>query len=157
MSRLTQRLFPAAGLLVALFASLVAVRAWRGERSLAEGLAAQRRGRLDAASVAYQAAIGCGSATAAAELARLQMLRLDWNGARGSLREARALAPTRGLPHVLQARLDLIIPGPWDDAREERVLDSCRIATALEPNRIFVKRECEIVTERLSELRRQSK
>lgn len=157
MSRLTQRFFPAAGLLVAAFASLVAVRAWRAERSLAEGLAAQRRGQFDAASAAYRAALGCGNAAAAAELARLEMLRLDWNGARGSLREARALAPTRGLPHALQARLDLDVPGPWDDAREERVLGSCRIATALEPNQAGVKRECDIVTERLAALRRQSK
>ena len=157
MSRLTQRLLPAAGLLAAVLASVVVVRAWRGERSLAEGRAAQHRGYLDAATEAFRAASGCGNADAAAERARLQTLRQDWAGARGSLREAKALAPTRGLPHVLQAQLDRDIPGPWDDAREERVLGSCRIAVALEPRRDWIKRECESITHSLAERRRPSK
>jgi len=151
------RLFPAAGLLVAVLASVVVVRAWRGERSLAEGLAAQRRGHLDAATVAFRVASGYGNAEAAAERARLQLLRQDWAGARGSLREAKALAPTRGLPHVLQAQLDMNIPGPWDDARQELVLGSCRIAAALEPHRDWIKRECESITHRVAERRRPSK
>ena len=151
------RLFPAAGLLVALLASVVVVRAWRGERSLAEGLAAQHRGQLDAASEAYRVASGYGNADAAAERARLEMLRLDWTGAAGSLREAKALAPTRGMPHFLQAQLDMNIPGPWDDARAELVIGSCRIAAALEPHRDWIKKECEIISNRLAERRRQSK
>lgn len=151
------RLFPAAGLLVAVLASVVAVRVWRGERALAEGLAAQHRGYLDAATEAYRAASGCGNAAAAAERARLEMLRLDWAGALGSLREAKALAPTRGLPHVLQAQLDMNIPGPWDDAREERVLASCRIAADLEPNRDWIKRECEIIAQNLAGRRQPRK
>ena len=157
MSRLTRWLFPAAGLMIAVFASIVAVRAWRGERMLAQGLAAQHRGYFDAAAAAYQAASGCGNADAAAERARLQLLRQDWAGALGSLREAKALAPARGTPHVLQAQLDLNIPGPWDDAREERVLGSCRIAVALEPRRDWIKRECESITHSLAERRRPSK
>ena len=156
MPHLTQRLFPAVGLLIAVLASVVAVRAWQGERSLAEGLAAQRRGYLGAAIVAYRAASGRGNADAAAERARLEMLRRDWAGALGSLREAKALAPTRGLPHVLQAQLDMNIPGPWDDAREELVLGSCRIAADLEPTRDWIKRECEIITHSLAERRRLS-
>ena len=155
MSRLTQRLFPTAGLVVAIFASIIAVCAWRGERLLAEGLAAQHRGHLDAAAVAYRAASGCGNADAAAERARLEMLRRDWAGALGSLREAKAFAPTRGLPHVLQAQFDLDVPGPWDDAREERVLGSCKIATDLEPNRALIRRECDLITLSLKALRRQ--
>jgi hypothetical protein len=157
MKRPTQRFFPAAGLLVALLASVVVVRAWRGERFLAEGLAAQRRGYLDAATVAFRLASGYGNADAAAERARLQMLRQDWAGARGSLLEAKALAPTRGLPHVLQARLDMNTPGPWDDAREELVLGSCKRAVALEPHRKMIKRECESITHSLAEWRRPSK
>ena len=153
MSRLTQRLFPAVGLLTAVLASVVAVRAWRGERSLAEGRAAQHRGHLDAAIVAYRAASGRGNADAAAERARLEMLRRDWAGALGSLREAKALSPTRGLPHVLQAQFDLNSPGPWDEAREEFVLGSCRIATNLEPHRDWITRECEIIARSLAERR----
>lgn len=149
MARLTQRLFPAAGLLVAVFATVVAVRAWRGERLLAEGRAAQHRGYLDAATEAYREASGCGNAAAAAERARLEMLRRDWAGALGSLREAKALAPTRGLPHLLQAQLDMNLPGPWDEAREELVRGSCRLAAALEPNRDWIKRECEIIAHSL--------
>jgi hypothetical protein len=157
MSGLMQRLFPAAGLLVAVFASVVAVRTWRGERSLAEGLAAQRRGYFDAATVAYRAASRRGNAAAAAERARLEMLRRDWDGARGSLREAMALAPTRGMPHVLQAQLDMSVPGPWDDAREELVLDSCRVASALEPHRDWINHECETIAHSLAERRRRIK
>lgn len=157
MSRLTQRLFPAAGLLIAVLASAVAVRAWQAERSLAAGLAAQRRGHLDEATVAYRAASGRGSTAAAAELARLAILRRDWAGALGSIREAKALAPTRGLPHVLQAELDMNAPGPWDDAREELVLGSCRIAAALEPHRERIKRECEIITHSMEKRRMRDK
>lgn len=145
------RLFPAAGLLVAVLASVVAVRAWRGEQLLAQGLAAQRRGQFDVAAAAYRAASGRGNATAAAERARLEMLRRDWAGALGSLREAKALAPTRGLPHLLQAQLEMNLPGPWDDARAERVRDSCRVADALEPNREWIRRECESITNGLEE------
>ncbi|MHB8836113.1 MAG: hypothetical protein ACYC9Y_10430 [Candidatus Methylomirabilia bacterium] len=145
------RLFPAAGLLVAVLASIVAVRAWRGERLLAEGRAAQHRGYLDAATAAYRAASGCGNAAAAAERARLEMLRRDWAGALESLREAKALAPTRALPHVLQAQLDMNLPSPWDDARVERVRESCRIAAALEPNRDSIRRECEAIERSLEE------
>ena len=157
MSRLTQRLFTAVGLLIAVLAPVVAVRAWQGERSLAEGLAAQRRGHLDAATVAYRTASGRGNADAAAERARLEMLRRDWAGALGSLREAKALGPARGLPHVLQAQFDVSVPGPWDDDREARVLDSCRIAADLEPHRDWIKRECEIITHSLAERRLPSK
>jgi len=157
MTRPTQRFFPAAGLLVALLASVVAVRAWRGEHFLAVGLAAQRRGYLDAATVAFRVASGYGNADAAAERARLQTLRQDWAGARGSLREAMALAPMRGLPHVLQARLDMSTPGPWDDARAELVLDSCKIAVALEPHREMIKRECGSITRSLAERARLTK
>lgn len=155
MTPATRRYFPAAGLLVAVLASVVVVRAWRGERFLAAGQAAQRRGYLDAATVAFRAASGCGNADAAEERARLQMLRHDWDGARGSLREAKALAPMRGAPHVLQAQLDMNAPGRWDDAREKRVLDSCGIATALDPHRDWNRRECEIITNGLAELKRQ--
>jgi len=157
VSRLTRLLFPAAGLMVAVFASIVAVRAWRGESSLAAGLAAQRRGSLAAATAAYRVAINCGNADAASELARLEILRLDWAGALESLRQAKALAPTRGLPHVLQARIDVEVPGPWDDAREERVLGSCRIAAALEPHRAWTTRECDAISLSLQERRRQNK
>jgi hypothetical protein len=157
MSRLTRRLFPAAGLLVAAFATVVAARAWRGEQLLAEGRAAQHRGYFAAATAAYRAASDSGNADAAAARARLELLRRDWAGALGSLREARALAPTRGLPHLLQAQLDMNLPGPWDDARAERVLGSCRVAAALEPNRDWIKRECEIIAQRLEERGRSSK
>jgi hypothetical protein len=151
------RLFAAAGLLAAVFASVVVVRAWRGERALAEGLAAQHRGYLDAATVAYRVASGYGNADAATERARLEMLRRDWAGARVSLREARALAPTRALPHVLQAQLEMSIPGPWNDAREELVRGACRIAAALEPHRDWIQRECDVITHSLGERRRQNK
>lgn len=156
MSRRGWRLFPAIGLLAATVATTVAVRAWRGERLLAEGTAARRRGHLDAASAAYRAASGCGNADAAAERARLAILRRDWDTAAGSLREAMALAPTRGLPHVLKADLEMNAPGPWDDAREEMVLGSCRIATALEPHRDWIRRECENIASRLADRRRLS-
>lgn len=151
-----QRLFPAAGLLVAVLATVVVVRVWRGERALAQGRAAQRRGDLNAADAAYRAASGCGNADAAAERARLEILRRDWAGAAGSLREAMALAPTRGLPHVLQAELEMNVPGPWDAAREERVLGACRIAAVLDPHRARTRRECAIITRSLAVLRRTS-
>jgi len=148
------RFFPAAGLLLAALATLVMVRAWRGELSLAEGHAAQRRGEFNAAAAAFRAASDRGNADAAVELARLQILRRDWAGAAASLREAMALAPTRGLPHLLQAELDTNRPGPWDDARRERIIGSCRIAAALEPNRVSIVRECEAITRKLGVPRR---
>jgi len=154
MSRLMQRLVPAAGLLVAVLATVVAVRAWRGELALAEGRAAQRRGDLNAAAAAYRVASGRGNADAAVERSRLEMLRRDWSAANGSLREAMALAPARAWPHVLQAQLEMEIPGPWDDARDERILGSCRIAVALEPYRSRTRRECAAITHRLAARRR---
>jgi len=126
-------LFSAAGLLVAVFAMTVAVRTWLGERSFAAGLAAQRRGDFSAAAAAYRAASVRGSADAAIERARLEIARRDWAGAAASLREAMALAPTRGISQILQARLEISRPGLWDEAREERVLGACRGAVALEP------------------------
>ena len=149
------RLSPAAGLLVAALATAVVVRGWFGERLLAEGHAARRRGEFNVAAADYRAASGHGNADAAVELARLQLLRRDWAAAAVSLREAMVLAPTRGLPHLLKAQLDLDIPGPWDDAREERILASCRSAAALEPSRASIVRECEAITQRLTELRRR--
>ncbi len=133
--RSARRLFPAAGLLLAFFATAVAVRAWLGERSYAAGKAAQRRGDFNAAAAAYRAASGRGSADAAIERARLELLRRDWVAAGESLREALAIAPMRGAPHLLRATLEIDRPGSWDNAREERVLASCRRATALEPAR----------------------
>jgi len=149
-----QRLFPAAGLLVALLATVVAARAWQGERLFAEGQAAQRRGLFNAADAAYRGASKRGSAAAAAELARLELLRRDWAGAAGSLRVAMALAPTRSLPHVLMAELEASAPGPWDGAREERALEACRIAESLEPLSDGIRRRCEGVAGALAGRRR---
>ena len=155
MESLTQRLYTACGLLVAALATVVVVQAWLGERSLAEGHAAQRRGEFSVAAADYRAAGGRVNADAAVELARLQLLRRDWAGAAGSLHEAMALAPTRGLPHLLQAQLEMDSPGPWDDAREKRILGSCTIATALEPNRAEIVRGCETISRRMGELPRR--
>jgi len=151
------RLFAAAGVLVAALATAVVARAWLGERSLAEGRVAQRRGEFDVAAADYRAAGGRGNADAAVDLARLQLLRREWTGAAASLREAMALAPTRGLPHVLQARLEMDSPGAWDDAREKRIVGSCAIATALEPTRATIVRECQSIEGRLAELRRSER
>lgn len=150
MSRLRRRFFPAAGLLVAVIASVLAVRAWRGEQMLAEGRAAQHRGHFDAATAAYRGASGYGNADAAIERARLELLRRDWDGALGSLREAGALAPTRGLTFVLLARLDLDGPGPRDEARKRRILDSCETAVAREPNGDGIRGECEGIAQSLA-------
>lgn len=125
--------FPAAGILVAVFAGVVSVRAWLGERSFAEGGSAQRAGDFNAADAAYRVAGGRGNADAATERARLKMIRRDWGGADEALREVMTLAPTRAYPYILLARLDVNRPGPWDDAREERVLGACRSAVSLEP------------------------
>lgn len=151
---MTQRLFPAAGLLVAILATVIAARAWRGEQLLAEGLAAQRRGQFEAASAAYRAAGASGNADAAAERARLALLRRDWAGAAESLRQAMALAPMRGLPHVLQAEFNLNSPGVPDDAREQRVLGSCETAAALEPNQTWIERRCREIARKLPGPRR---
>jgi hypothetical protein len=148
-----QRLFPAAGLLVAACAAVVVVRAWSGERALAVGRTEQRRGDFTMAAAAYGAAAGRGNADAAAELSRLQILRRDWAGAAGSLREAMALAPARGMPHVLQAELEMSIPGPWDDARKERIRGACEIAVSLEPHRDGIRRECATIARSLAERR----
>ena len=120
---------------MAVFATLVAVRTWLGERALAEGTIARRRGEFEAADAAYRAASGYGNAAAAIERAQLELLRRDWAGTGERLREAMALAPMRAFPHLLQATLETGKPGPWDSAREERVLVACRTATALEPAR----------------------
>jgi tetratricopeptide (TPR) repeat protein len=130
-----RRLYSAAALLAAVFATAVSVRSWLGERSFAQGTSAQRRGDFSAADASYRAASGHGNADAAVARARLALLRRDWAGAADALREALALAPTRGLPHLLQATLELDRPGPWDGAREERILAGCRSAVALEPVR----------------------
>lgn len=135
MGRFAQRLFPAAGLLVAVFATAVMVRVWLADSSFSAGTSAQRRGEFTAAAVAYRAASGHGNADAAIELARLELLRRDWAGAGESLREAMALVPTRSFPKILQARLEIDRPGEWDGAREERVLAAGRAAVALEPGR----------------------
>lgn len=154
ISRPAQRLLPLGGLLLAFLATIVAVRAWRGERFLAEGLAAQRQGYFDAATAAYRVATGFGNADAAAARARLELLRHDWIGSGASVREAMALAPMRGYPHVLQAELDLDAPGPWDGAREARVRESCMVAAGLEPHRVSIERECEAISRRLAAGRR---
>jgi tetratricopeptide (TPR) repeat protein len=117
----------------ALLASGVAVRSWLGERALAAGRSAQRRGDFNGAEAAYREASGRGNAEAAAERVRLELLRREWDAAGVSLREALALAPTSGLLQILLARLEIAHPGAWDDAREERVLGACRRAVALEP------------------------
>lgn len=121
------------GLLVALLATAVAVRAWLGERSFAAGVSAQRRGEIRGAEAAYRAASGHGNADGAIERGRIEILRRDWAAAGESLREAMALAPTRAFPNILLAALEINRPGPWDGAREERVLLACRRAVALEP------------------------
>lgn len=150
----SRRLIPAAGILAAVLATAVSGRAWRGERLLAGGQAAQRRGEFDAATAAYRAASGCGNGAAAVELARLHILRRDWAGAVGSLREAMALTPTRGMPHVLRAELDMNIPGPWTDVRDERILSACRVAAALEPHRAGTRSEAAIIVHNLAVRRR---
>ncbi len=156
MARLLHRAFLAAGLLVAALSTGVSVRVWRGEQLFAAGAAAQRRGDLNAAAAAYRAAASNGNTDAAIERARLELLRRDWDGSGKSLREAMALAPMRGFPHVLLAAREVERPGAWDSAREERVLDSCRIAVALEPARAGTRRECASIVLRLAVLRRTS-
>jgi tetratricopeptide (TPR) repeat protein len=142
MARLARRALPAAGLLAAALAGAVVVRAWIGERSLAEGRAAQRRGDLNGAAAAYRRSLVRGQADAAVELARLALLRGDWNEADRSVRTALALAPARAFPHVLRAKQEAARPGPWDDDREVRILSSCRKAVALEPARAAIRADC---------------
>ena len=127
------RILQAAGLLVAVFATIVVVRTWLGEHSFTEGESAQRRGDLNAADTAYRTGSSRGNADAALARVRLEFLRHDWAAADTSLREALALAPTRGFPYVLQARIEINRPGPWDGAREDRILTACRRAVVLEP------------------------
>lgn len=154
MGRLAQRIVPAAGLLVAVFATAVEVRVWLAERSLSAGRSAQRQGNFSAAATAYGAASGRGNADAAIERARLELLRREWDGAGASLREAMALAPARGFPHLLRATLEIGRPGEWDGAREERILAACRAAVTLEPGRVENRLESAVTMLRLVSLRR---
>lgn len=154
MGRLTRRIYPAAGLLVAALATAVAVRVWLGERSFTAGKSAQRRGDFSAAAAAYRAASGRGNADAAIERARLEILRRDWAGAGASLREALALAPTRSYPNILQASLEINRPGPWDGDREERILAACRNAVAQEPGHGATWAESSGIMLKLAALRR---
>ena len=64
-----------------------------------------------------------------------------------------ALAPARGVPHVLQAELEMSAPGPWDDARAERILAACEIAVSLGPHQEGIGRECEKIGRSLAERR----
>jgi len=139
---------------VAVFATVVAGRTWLGEHSFAEGKSAQRRGDFNAADAAYGAASGRGNADAAIERVRLKILRREWTGAGESLRELLALVPTRGFPHILRATLELERPGPWDDARDGRVLAACRSAVALEPARGATWAESASAMLKLTALRR---
>lgn len=155
MGRAVRRVLPAVGLVVAVCSVVVVVRVWRGERLYAAGREAQSRGDLNAADAAYRAAAGHGNAEAAIERARLKLLRRDWDGFGASLREAMALAPMRGFPHVLQAAREVERPGDWDLAREKRVLDACRTAVALEPALAGTRRECAGIVLRLASRRRE--
>jgi tetratricopeptide (TPR) repeat protein len=155
MARLARRALPAAALLAAALAGAVVVRAWIGERSLAEGRAAQRRGNLNGAAAAYRRSLARGNADAAVELARLELLRGDWNEAERSVRAALALAPARAFPHVLRAKQEAARPGPWDDAREESILSSCRKAVSLEPARAAVRADCADLALSLAVTRRR--
>lgn len=154
MGHFAQRLLPAAGLLVAVFATAVVVRVWLAESSFRAGASAQRRGEFSAAAAAYRAASGRGNAAAAIELARLELLHRDWVGAGESLRDAMALVPARGFPRILQATLEIKRPGEWDVAREERVLAAARAAAALEPGRGEIWCESAVTLLKLAALRR---
>jgi len=128
----TLRLAAAGALLGAALASGVAVRSWLGERAFAQGRALQERGDLLGAAARYEFALGRGRAGAGDELARIALLRRRWEEAEARARDSLALAPASSYPHVLLASVALSRPGPWDAAREERVLGECRAAVSIE-------------------------
>lgn len=154
MKRVLSRIAPLVGLGAALLTAVVAVRAWRGEQALARGREAQNRGDLNTADAGYREALGSGDADAALERARLQLRRRDWDGAAGSVRTALSLAPARGAAHALRVELEASRPGDWDDAREQRVLEGCRAAVALEQKQPGVWLDCAGIMTALATRRR---
>lgn len=142
MTRAMSRVLPLAGLLAALFAATVEIRAWRGDLALARGREAQRRGDINTAIDLYGLALASGSADAAIERAHLHMRRRDWDATAAGLRKALSLAPAKGSAHVLLVKLEVQRPGPWDREREERVLGGCRSALVLALVQSGPRREC---------------
>lgn len=122
---------PVAGLLLCLAAAALAVRDWAGERALGQARQTLVHGNLLAATERYRAAAGWGSAPAGEELALLLFRRGAWPEAEAALREASARTPSRGVLRLLEASILRDRPGPWDAAREERVLDAARRAVAI--------------------------